>query len=539
MGYLPLIIVAAILVLTEVLISIKRNFIQCLIRAGAHLIATIAAFFLAKPVVAGLLSLAQKTIEPQLSQGMDEVSTVQFLGLFKIVSPMLSAFIAPFTFISIWIFTGIIMFIIYKVVSHAVTPKNDDKKRTGLDRLLAALVSVVIGIGLAFVLLMPISGTIEVVKDTMNTLDESGMLDKAAEEAKSGDDLFEDVSSIDMAAVENATTFSKVTYAVTSPMYSYLTSYKVDGKTTTLKKDLPVSASVCADVYSVFSGFAYSDASGTETSSSALDSIDIDTLKKAVRTLDDTVVGRSAVAFIFRELAWAVDTGETFFGMDVSELVNGDGTEAKLAAVIVEKFRYTTADTVSEDIYGFVSAVEVVRKVAKVTSIPDSKSPDFEKETENIVREIIEEITPESAEIITSVIDALSDDIAQTDDASKTVLSFATDILSGIGKAKADPNISAEETENTIEAMTKIVVSMFGEEKTDTDSVVEIIKSCAKSETIMSAIEKAATDGGTDIFGLSSYIEENREEAEEVLSLIESEFSGYDVENIKKLFGLN
>ena len=55
----------------------------------------------------------------------------------------------------------------------------------------------------------------------------------------------------------------------------------------------------------------------------------------------------------------------------------------------------------------------------------------------------------------------------------------------------------------------------------------------------MSAVEKTASAGNADIFGLSSYIEENGEEAQKILSSIESEFSEYDVESIKKLFGFN
>ncbi len=87
--------------------------------------------------------------------------------------------------------------------------------------------------------------------------------------------------------------------------------------------------------------------------------------------------------------------------------------------------------------------------------------------------------------------------------------------------------------------MTKIMVTVYGESEMDADSAVEIIQSCAKSETIMSAVEKTASEGNSDIFGLSSYIEENEEEAQKILSSLESEFSGYDVESIKKLFGFN
>ena len=539
MGYLPLIITAAILMLIEGLLSIKRNFVQCLIRAGAHLIATIAAFFIAKPVTGGLFSISQKALEAQLAESTDAVSAVQYSGLFKIVSPMLSAFIVPFVFISLWIFTGIIMFIVYKVVSHAVATTNNEKKRTGLDRLLAALVSVVVGLVLACIILMPISGTIEVIKDTGRVLNESGMLEKVDEEIKADGELFGNIASIDIASIENATAFSKVTYAVTSPMYSYLTSYKIDGKRTTLKKDVPISASVCADVYSVLSDFKASDVSGEANVSSSLDSIDIDTLKKAVKELDSTVVGRSTVAFVLRELAWAIDVKESFFGTDVSGIANGEGTEAKLAAIIVEKFRYTTADTVSDDIYGFVSAIELARKMAKMTSLPDSKSPDFEKKTEEMVREIFDEITPESADILASVVGALTDDIASENGSTKAALSLTTDIITGIGKAKADSGISENETENTIDAMTKIVVTMYGATDINADSAVEIIKSCAKSNTIMSAVEKTASAGNSDIFGLSSYIEENGEEAQKILSSLESEFSEYDVESIKKLFGFN
>lgn len=132
MGYLPLIITAAILMLIEGLLSIKRNFVQCLIRAGAHLIATIAAFFIAKPVTGGLFSISQKALEAQLAESTDAVSAVQYSGLFKIVSPMLSAFIVPFVFISLWIFTGIIMFIVYKVVSHAVATTDNEKNAQDL-----------------------------------------------------------------------------------------------------------------------------------------------------------------------------------------------------------------------------------------------------------------------------------------------------------------------------------------------------------------------------------------------------------------------
>ena len=296
---------------------------------------------------------------------------------------------------------------------------------------------------------------------------------------------------------------------------------------------------MCADVYSVLSDFKASDVSGEANVSSSLDSIDIDTLKKAVKELDSTVVGRSTVAFVLRELAWAIDVKESFFGTDVSGIANGEGTEAKLAAIIVEKFRYTTADTVSDDIYGFVSAIELARKMAKMTSLPDSKSPDFEKKTEEMVREIFDEITPESADILASVVGALTDDIASENGSTKAALSLTTDIITGIGKAKADSGISENETENTIDAMTKIVVTMYGATDINADSAVEIIKSCAKSNTIMSAVEKTASAGNSDIFGLSSYIEENGEEAQKILFSLESEFSEYDVESIKKLFGFN
>jgi len=109
----------------------------------------------------------------------------------------------------------------------------------------------------------------------------------------------------------------------------------------------------------------------------------------------------------------------------------------------------------------------------------------------------------------------------------------------GIGKAKADSGISEEETKNTIDAMTKIMVTVYGDGEVNADSAVEIIKSCAKSNTIMTAVEKTASAGNVDIFGLSSYIEENGEEAQKILSSLEIEFSEYDVESIKKLFGFN
>lgn len=538
MGYLPLIITAAILMLIEGLLSIKRNFIQCLIRAGAHLIATLIAFFIAKPVTAGLVSVSQKALDTQLSETADAASVAQYSGLFKNVSPVFSAFIAPFVFILLWIITGIIMFVAYKLVSRAVAPTDADRKRTSSDRILAAVVSVVVGLVLAFIILMPISGTMEVIKDTERVLDESGMLEKVKEELDSDGGVFE-LPSIDMASAEKATAFSKATYAVTSPMYSYLTSYRIDGKKTTLKKDLPVSASVCADIYSVLSEVDSSDSSGGAGGSMSLDSIDTDTLKKAVKELDNTVVGRSTAAFVLRELAIAIDEEGSFFGEDLSGLKNGEGAQAKLADIIVEKFKNTTADTVSDDIYSFVSAIEVARKMTKITSLPDSKSPDFEKETEETVREIFNKITPKSAEILASVVGALTDNISSDDGSAKAAMSLTADIITGIGKAKADPDTSEEETENTIDAMTKIMVTVYGESEMDADSAVEIIQSCAKSETIMSAVEKTASEGNSDIFGLSSYIEENEEEAQKILSSLESEFSGYDVESIKKLFGFN
>ncbi len=534
MGYLPLIITAVILMLIEGLLSIKRNFIQCLIRAGAHLIATIAALFIAKPVASGLFSALQKVLEAQLAGSTDAATAEQYSGLFGNISPVASAFVAPFVFITLWIITGVIMFVVYKLVSRAVAPTDPDKKRTRLDRILAAVVSVVVGLVLAFIILMPISGTMEVIKDTERVLDESGMLEKVEEELGSDSGVFE-LPSIDMASMEKATAFSKATYAVTSPMYSYLTSYRIDGKKTTLKKDLPISASVCADIYSVISEVGLSD----ESESGSLDSIDTDTLKKAVKDLDNTVVGRSTAAFVLRELAIAIDEEGSFFGESLSELTSGEGAQAKLADIIVAKFKNTTADTVSDDIYSFVSAIEVARKMTKIASLPDSKSPDFEEKTKETVREIFNEITPESAEILASVVGALTDEIAPDNDSAKAAMSLTADIITGIGKAKADPDASEEETENTIDAMTKIMVTVYGESEMDADSAVEIIQSCAKSETIMSAVEKTASEGNSDIFGLSSYIEENEEEAQKILSSLESEFSGYDVESIKKLFGFN
>lgn len=107
-----------------------------------------------------------------------------------------------------------------------------------------------------------------------------------------------------------------------------------------------------------------------------------------------------------------------------------------------------------------------------------------------MVREIFDEITPESADILASVVGALTDDIASENGSTKAALSLTTDIITGIGKAKADSGISENETENTIDAMTKIVVTMYGATDINADSAVEIIKSCAKSNTIMSAVEK-------------------------------------------------
>lgn len=91
-----------------------------------------SSVFIAKPVTGGLFSISQKALEAQLAESTDAVSAVQYSGLFKIVSPMLSAFIVPFVFISLWIFTGIIMFIVYKVVSHAVATTDNEKNAQDL-----------------------------------------------------------------------------------------------------------------------------------------------------------------------------------------------------------------------------------------------------------------------------------------------------------------------------------------------------------------------------------------------------------------------
>ena len=114
---------------------------------------------------------------------------------------------------------------------------------------------------------------------------------------------------------------------------------------------------------------------------------------------------------------------------------------------------------------------------------------------DNSVQNLLETITPESAEIIEDMLsDELIADLGVNEESSETMTGILSSTLNKIAATKEDPNVSDEELQKEVESITYVINTAIdissgdgskGEEITMTEYVDHVLESKILTETII------------------------------------------------------
>ncbi len=510
----------ALLIGIELLLAWKRPLILQGIRAASHILSAVAAFFITKACSAPLAkAFANLPFIAEL--GKNDIENAQIKELVSNSSPIASAIVSPAAFLLIWILTGIVFYIIYKIIAIALTKKMNLRERPVQPGSRAA--SMIIGgftaILISFTVWMPISGyvmTADNMTDAVIADIESGKYDISEDTVQAAKKVHRFVSA-------ESSSFRFIN-SITNFAFRGLTSYKICGEKDNVYHDFPIAADAFLDTFKPLKDLLSEIAQDVNKSIDnlsfeAFSDEDIQKLRDIAGELNRSLAYKSSVAYILLGMSEAVHNDNDYITIKLLLDTSGEYSEQKVKIndfirTIAKAFAETKPDTVCADLNRFADIIRDVRDTADVVTLISGKEIDF---YQTDVRAIFENINPDSSEAVADAIAILAEAVPESHRNIRGSTMLISDVYRIMGQAKSDSAVSDKEYKKETDSIVNIV-SIATENDRDEQ---EMLKIYADSKVMPTAAKDAVARGDEAIFGIS----------DDYMKTLEEEFAKYISEN--------
>ena len=513
-------LITALLIGTELLLAWKRPLILQGIRAASHILSAVAAFFITKACSAPLAkAFANLPFIAEL--GKNDIENAQIKELVSNSSPIASAIVSPAAFLLIWILTGIVFYIIYKIIAVALTKKMNLRERPVQPGSRAASMAVggFMAILISFTVWMPVSGyvmTADNMADAVVADIESGKYDISEDTVQAAKKVHRFVSA-------ESSSFRFIN-SITNFAFRGLTSYKICGEKDNVYHDFPIAADAFLDTFKPLKDLLSEIAQDVNKSIDnlsfeAFSDEDIQKLRDIAGELNRSLAYKSSVAYILLGMSEAVHNDNDYITIKLLLDTSGEYSEQKVKIndfirTIAKAFAETKPDTVCADLNRFADIIRDVRDTADVVTLISGKEIDF---YQTDVRAIFENINPDSSEAVADAIAILAEAVPESHRNIRGSTMLISDVYRIMGQAKSDSSVSDKEYKKETDSIVNIV-SIATEDDRDEQ---EMLKIYADSKVMPTAAKDAVARGDEAIFGIS----------DDYMKTLEEEFAKYISEN--------
>lgn len=525
----------ALLIGIELLLAWKRPLILQGIRAASHILSVVTAFFITKACSAPLAKIFVKL--PFIAElGRNDVENAQIKELVSNSSPIASAIVSPAAFLLIWILTGIVFYIIYKIIAVALTKKMNLRERPVQSGMRAASMAVggFMAILISFTVWMPISGyavTADNMADAVVADIESGKYDISENTVQTTKKIHKVVST-------EASAFRFINGA-TNFVFRGLTSYKICGEKDNIYHDFPVAADAFLDTFKplkdLLSEIAHDiNRSIDNLEFEAFSDEDISKFREIAGELNSSLAYKSSIAYVLVGMSEAVHDDNDYISIKLLLDTSGEYSEQKVKIndfirTISKTFENTRPDTVSADLNRFADIIRDVRDTANVVTLISGEEIDF---YHTDVREMFENLNPESSEAVADAIAILAEAIPEKNKNIRGSTMLMSDVYRIMGQAKSDSAVSDKEYKKETDSIVNIVSIATEDDRNEQ----EMLKIYADSKVMPTAVKDAVARGDEAIFGISDNYMKTLEE--EFAKYISENGSSEEVSALAQLFGV-
>lgn len=367
--------ICGVLMLLGALAGLRRGITRQTVRFLTIIVSILISFFAATGITNGVLGYFDgKTLEEAITQlagaealeGMDGIVLAILNGISpaavqQILALPFALFLAPIAFMLVFIVVSALMGIVHKIVSGACGFTK--RKNNALTRLLGFVLGGLQGIIVTAVILVPVSGVLGMVGDTVaqvERLEDTAM-------ASTGDEGDDTSDEFDMAAILDIydeylrdaveSPVLKLTNTLGGELLSkQISTVKIAGKKQDVRETIPALVEIAVDAM----GLADLDINN-------LTQDDKDTIKGLVDKVMNQPLTSTIIVEGFRAAAGAVESG----AIDLSEL------EAPLDDIVsaaVSVYADSTVDTVKSDLTTFCEVFFIVAD-SDIIKNPDDIDP--------------------------------------------------------------------------------------------------------------------------------------------------------------------
>lgn len=497
-------LITALLIGTELLLAWKRPLILQGIRAASHILSAVAAFFITKACSAPLAkAFANLPFIAEL--GKNDVENAQIKELVSNSSPIASAIVSPAAFLLIWILTGIVFYIIYKIIAIVLTKKmklGECQTKPG-SRAASMIIGGFTAILISFTVWMPVSGYVMTADNMTDAV---------------------------IADIENS---------ITNFAFRGLTSYKICGEKDNVYHDFPIAADAFLDTFKPLKDLLSEIAQDVNKSIDnlsfeAFSDEDIQKLRDIAGELNRSLAYKSSVAYILLGMSEAVHNDNDYITIKLLLDTSGEYSEQKVKIndfirTIAKAFAETKPDTVCADLNRFADIIRDIRDTADVVTLISGKEIDF---YQTDVRAMFENINPDSSEAVADAMAILAEAVPESHRNVRGSTMLMADVYRIMGQAKSDSAVSDKEYKKETDSIVSIV-SIATENDRDEQ---EMLKIYSDSKVMPTAAKDAVARGDKAIFGISDdYMKTLKEEFEKYIS---ENGSSEDISALAQLIGV-
>ena len=387
--------VCGVLMLLGALAGLRRGITRQTVRFLTIIVSILISFFAATGITNGVLGYFDgKTLEEAITQlagaealeGMDGIVLAILNGISpaavqQILALPFALFLAPIAFMLVFIVVSALMGIVHKIVSGACGFTK--RKNNALTRLLGFVLGGLQGIIVTAVILVPISGILGMVGDTVAQVErlEDTAMASTGDEGDDTSDEFDMTAILDIYdeylrdAVESPVL--KLTNTLGGELLSkQISTVKIAGKRQDVRETIPSLVEIAVDAM----GLADLDINN-------LTQDDKDTIKGLVDKVMNQPLTSTIIVEGFRAAAGAVESG----AIDLSEL------EAPLDDIVsaaVSVYADSTVDSVKSDLTTFCEVFFIVAD-SDIIKNPDDIDPIaliIAPDDENLIIRVLEVI---------------------------------------------------------------------------------------------------------------------------------------------------
>lgn len=528
-------LITALLIGTELLLAWKRPLILQGVRAASHILSAVAAFFITKACSAPLAKAFANL--PFIAEiGKNDVENAQIKELVSNSSPIASAIVSPAAFLLIWILTGIVFYIIYKIIAIALTKKmklGECQTKPG-SRAASMIIGGFTAILISFTVWMPVSGyvmTADNMTDAVIADIESGKYDISENTVQAAKKVHRFVSA-------ESSSFRFIN-SITNFAFRGLTSYKICGEKDNVYHDFPIAADSFLDTFKPLKDLLSEIAQDVNKSIDnlsfeAFSDEDISKFREIAGELNRSLAYKSSVAYILLGMSEAVHNDNDYITIKLLLDTSGEYSEQKVKIndfirTIAKAFAETKPDTVCADLNRFADIIRDVRDTADVVTLISGKEIDF---YQTDVRAMFENINPDSSEAVADAIAILAEAVPESHRNVRGSTMLMADVYRIMGQAKSDSAVSDKEYKKETDSIVSIV-SIATENDRDEQ---EMLKIYSDSKVMPTAAKDAVARGDKAIFGISDdYMKTLKEEFEKYIS---ENGSSEDISALAQLIGV-